>query len=124
MSNETVFHGHVAFLKDAVLNGGKSMSRGESLQRQIEQAPLRAFHIPTITGWKDAAGKSYATSMAQQLAFNAQGIADMRAELGAIKELLQQIATSANNGVAVNIDYDRIKSMMPTYELTPVAEGK
>lgn len=125
MSNQKKFDDHVAFTRDMILKGGKSMSRGESLQTQIARAPERALHAPLITGWANAAGKTYSTSVAQQVAYNAKGIASNAAELAAIKELLQQVVNSLSKGVDLQIDYDRIDASikaampeMPEYELT------
>ena len=111
---------------DAIFNGGGSMKRGESLQAQIEQAPVRAFHTPTITGWKNAAGKTYSTSMAQQLAYNAQALARIETRQAAQDALLKQMADALTSGVDLQIDYARIDASIkaampefPAYELTP-----
>lgn len=113
------------FPVDAVLNGGPSMNRGESLQTQIEKAPTRALTAPLITGWRNAAGKEYSTSIAQQLAYNAQGIARIEARQAVQQELLQQVVNSLSKGVALQIDYARIEAAIkasmpeaPEYELT------
>ena len=111
---------------DAIFNGGASMRNKESLQTQIALAPERALKAPLITGWPDGKGGTYSTSVRQQLAYNAKGIAGNAAELAAIKGLLEQVAQAANKGVAVQIDYARIDASikaampeLPEYELTP-----
>ena len=104
---------------DAIFNGGSSMRGGKNLQDQIADAPVNAFHVPTIQ-WE-----GYATSMAQQAAFGAQADARQEAMLAAQLELLQQIVNALTKGVDLQIDYDRIDASikaampaMPEYELT------
>jgi len=104
---------------DAIFNGGSSMRGGKNLQDQIADAPLDAFHVPTIQ-WE-----GYATSVAQQLAYNAQGIGRIETRQAAQQELLQQIVNALSSGVDLQIDYDRIDASikaampeLPEYELT------
>ena len=105
---------------DAIFTpGGQSMFNGETLQTQIALAGERTWHKPLLKGWTKADGSTYDTSPAQQLVYMTQALARVEAQQGAIMSVLSQIATAANKGVAVDIDYDRIKAMMPTYELTP-----
>lgn len=113
------------FPVDAVMGPAKSLRGGKNLQDQIAEAPVNALRTPVIHGWKDAKGKEYSTSVAQQLAFNAQALAALSAQLTAQGALLQQIVTAVSKGVAVEIDYKRIEALMPklpAYEvnITPV----
>lgn len=70
------------FPVDAILNGGTSMKGGMSLQDQIANAPLAAFHIPTIK-WA-----GYSTSMAQQAVYTAEALARLESTAGAIQNLV------------------------------------
>ncbi|WP_420179696.1 hypothetical protein [Paenarthrobacter sp. TA1.8] len=110
------------FPVDAILVGGPSMDGGNSLQFQIKQAPVDALWNPQID-WGE-----YQTSAYQQLAYNAQGIAQANASLAAQhsllraqNSLLQQLVAQLSQGVPVVIDYDRIaadiKANMPEFEL-------
>lgn len=114
----------VKSLFEAVFKGGDSMLYKESLQYQIDRAGERTWHKPLIKGWTRADGSKYDTSPAQQLVYLTQALARVEASQKASESLLAQIADAANKGVAVNIDYDRIKSMMPTYELVPTEGAK
>lgn len=107
------------FPVDAILGPAESLRGGKNLQDQIADAPLDAFHVPTIQ-WE-----GYATSMAQQLAYNAQGIGRIETRQAAQQELLQQIVNALSSGVDLQIDYDRIDASikaampeLPEYELT------
>lgn len=110
------------FIIDAILVGGASMDGTNSLQFQIKQAPVDALWNPQID-WGE-----YQTSAYQQLAYNAQGIAQTNASLAAQhsllraqNSLLQQLVAQLSQGVPVVIDYDRIaadiKANMPEFEL-------
>lgn len=110
------------FIIDAILVGGASMDGTNSLQFQIKQAPVDALWNPQID-WGE-----YQTSAYQQLAYNAQGIAQANASLAAQhsllraqNSLLQQLVAQLSEGVPVVIDYDRIaadiKANMPEFEL-------
>lgn len=110
------------FPVDAILVGGDSMDGGKSLQRQIREAPEAVLWLPLINWGK------YKTSVLDQLAFNAKGIAQANAELVAVRSLLQQVVTQLAAGVALDIDYDRIaqdiKDNMPVYVPVPREELK
>ncbi|YCK83505.1 hypothetical protein M1D89_09880 [Arthrobacter sp. D3-18] len=110
------------FLIDAILVGGASMDGTNSLQFQIKQAPVDALWNAQID-WGE-----YQTSAYQQLAYNAQSIAQANAalamqqsQLKAQNSLLQQLVAQLSQGVPVVIDYDRIaadiKANMPEFEL-------
>lgn len=108
---------------DAIFTpGGKSMFNGETLQTQIALAGERTWYKPLLKGWSKPGGGTYDTSPAQQLVYMTQALTRIEAQQGAIMSVLSQIAEAANKGVAVDIDYDRIRSMMPTYELVATAQ--
>ncbi|KUM34525.1 hypothetical protein [Arthrobacter sp. EpRS71] len=68
----------------------------------------------------------YRTSVYDQLAFNAKGIAQGNAELAALRSLVTQLIGLVTQGVPVVIDYDRIaqdiKDSMPSFEITPITK--
>lgn len=108
---------------DGWYNGGPSTHKGWTFQKLILEAPKLALTAPLITGWRNAAGKEYSTSIAQQLAYNAQGIARIEARQAAQEEILRQLA--AGGGSPLTIDYARIDASIkahmpefPEYELT------
>lgn len=110
----------LTFVPQALVEGGPSMKGGLSIEQQIEKAPVDAL-------WnKQMNWGTYKTSVYDQLAFNAKGIAQTNSELVAIKGLLQQLVEQTASGVPVVIDYDRItqdiKDNMPSFEITPVSK--
>lgn len=115
------------FPVDAILGPAESLRGGKNLQDQIADAPVDAFHVPTIQ-WD-----GYATSMAQQAAFGALSNARVEAMLAIQNGLFRQVLDvlgSMQNGVQIDIDYDRLEAAVdkavadamptnfPEYELT------
>lgn len=115
------------FPVDAILGPAESLRGGKNLQDQIADAPVAAFHVPTIQ-WD-----GYATSIAQQLAFGALSNARVEAMLAVQNGLFRQVLDvlgSMQNGVQLDIDYDRLEAAVdkavadamptdfPEYELT------
>lgn len=88
------------FLIDAILVGGASMDGTNSLQFQIKQAPVDALWNAQIDWGK------YKTSALQQLAYNAQALSRIEANLLALRAVITEI----NGGEPV--DYDRFDQII------------
>lgn len=118
-SKTTANQDKLDFLYDYARVGGDSTG-GKSLQQQIREAPEAALWLPLINWGK------YKTSVLDQLAFNAKGIAQGNAELVALRSLVTQLVGLVTQGVPVVIDYDRIaqdiKDNMPTFEIVPTTK--
>lgn len=124
------------FIPDALISGGASMKGGKSIQDQIAQAPVDAFHAPTIQ-WP-----GYKTSMAQQAAFHAQALARIEAtqavQNGLFRQILDvlQTLTPGGAGVTFEVDYARLEAAVdkavaqslpdsfPEYEITKKETAK
>lgn len=110
---------------DAIFNGGGSMLHKESLQWQIERSGERTWKNKNVIGPFKNGDKEYFTTPAQQAFYDAQALARLEAAVAGLQGVVAQVAQAANKGVAVDIDYDKIKAMMPKapeYKLSPVAE--
>ncbi|MFW0772540.1 hypothetical protein ACLRGI_05175 [Paenarthrobacter nitroguajacolicus] len=116
MTNER----YLRFGPEALVEGGPTMKDGLSIEQQIEKAPVDAL-------WnKQMQWNGYRTSVYDQLAFNAKGIAQGNAELAALRSLVTQLIGLVTQGVPVVIDYDRIaqdiRDSMPSFEITPITK--